>query len=326
MTAYAYRGNQNVIDAIEGRLADAGLTREGEVEIADVVITYCTNMTALEDLYFGDEGLVQMMTPGSMAIDLSPAAPSFATEMSAVATVSDIMLVSAPMIVKNKVAEDAFKRVNLGCFAGSEEDGVERAMPVLEAIFGDIQTMPNVASAQLARAANVLQNTAEMVAAVEVLSLFKSCAKSMPDLDMASIVPDATSPEAFFIMKAIKDSHYKGPYTVEMLMGELSAAIMCADDCELILPQAEAAFHLFELLAIVGGVDLTPAALELVYEGEGSEQAAKLGLDWQRMETLYGTHDHDHEDGSMDGFLDEMDFSDGDDFDDISSDFGYSVN
>lgn len=331
MPTYLFKGNENFHAAIEKRLNDADFKKTNIAEEADFAITYCTNMTALEDLYFDEEGLIQEMQSGAIAIDLSPATPSFSKELSAVSTVNDIAFVVAPMFVKNKVADDVFARANMGCFAGAEDDAVKDALTVLEAIFGDVQIMPNIASAQLLRAANTLQNTAEMVAATEVLSLFHACSDAIREIDLDKVVPDATSPEAFFIMKAIKNSNFKGAYNIEMLMGELSAAIMCADDYELIMPQAEAAFHLFELLAVVGGIDLAPSALALVYEGENSEKANDLGLDWHRMESLYANNaededfadfiDGDEDVDSLGGVFDDFDVQD-----DTESGFGYSVN
>lgn len=94
-------------------------------------------------------------------------------------------------------------------------------------------------------------------------------------------------------------------------MSEVSAAIMAADDVELIIPQAESAMHLLELLAIIGGSDKSPVALALAYGEE--EDCARNGLDWTRAEQAYGQgadHDHDHgDDEDLDGF-DDFDFDD----------------
>lgn len=56
--SYAYVGAPSFIGAVEGRLADAGFSRASDVASADIVVTFTTSGSALEDLYFGDEGLV----------------------------------------------------------------------------------------------------------------------------------------------------------------------------------------------------------------------------------------------------------------------------
>lgn len=323
MTTYAYRGHARVIEALEERMSAAGFAREGEPEAADVVLTYCTSMTELEDLYFGDDGLAQRLAPGCLVVDMSPATPNLSNEVSGVCAVSDIAMVASPLTVKNKIAEDAFARVNLACFAGGDGDAVERARALLDAVFGDVTVVPDAGTAQLAHAANTIQTTAEMAASVEVLSLYRACLQSVSPLDVKGVAPDATSPESFFVMKAVHEERYQGAYTVEMLLADLSAAMMTADDYDMILPQTEAAFHLFELLAVIGGADMSPAALALVFEGE-QEGEDPHGLDWRRVERLYGDgHVHDGLDGAE---ADELDLDDPDDDDELGFGFGYSVN
>ena len=77
-------------------------------------------------------------------------------------------------------------------------------------------------------------------------------------------------------------------------MGELAAALACVDDGDAILPQAEACFRLMELLAMVGGVTYSPAALKLVFTDE--ETSKKYGLDWSRAE---GAYDHGYDDSEV---------------------------
>ena len=94
--------------------------------------------------------------------------------------------------------------------------------------------------------------------------------------------------------EAVRAERFDGAFTLEMLMSELTMALAAADDVDLILPQGEAAQHLLELLAVIGGSDKGVAALSLIY---GEESAcAKHGLDWTRAEQVYGDHDHDHDD------------------------------
>lgn len=67
----------------------------------------------------------------------------------------------------------------------------------------------------------------------------------------------------------------------------------------MILPQAEACYRLMELLALVGGIDLNPAGLKLVFADE--ETTNRYGLDWSRAEGAFEgcdcgcEDDEDHE-------------------------------
>ena len=78
---------------------------------------------------------------------------------------------------------------------------------------------------------------------------------------------------------------------------------------------------ILEVVAVIGGSDMTPAVLSLVYRDEAA--SAEVGLDWTRAENLFsmdgdyeghdhGGHHHDHSHHHGDGF---SDYGDPDDYD-----------
>ncbi len=291
--AYAYSGNELLLAAISPRLREAGYQRVSDPASAEVVITFSTMQSELEELYYGSDGYVQMAAPGSLLIDLSAATPNFARELNAVATVSDLVFVEAPLVIGNMVAEDAFDRDNISCFAAGEEDGVARAREVLDAVFSRVHETGGPGSAQLARAAYSMQLAAQLVSAIEADALYRSFRRSVNGTGLAGVSAGAASPAAQLMMEAVRDERFEGDYTVEMFMAELAAALMAADDSELIIPQAESALHMLELLAVIGGAEMSPAAVALLYGDE--EACAKHGLDWTRAESAFGGHGHDHD-------------------------------
>ncbi len=280
---------------VEERLSALGYERVGEVSQAQVVITYCTSQTALEDAYFDEEGIVQAATPGTLIVDLSAATPSFARELNAISVVSDLLPVEAPLVVADVTLEDAFAdRENLMCLVAGEEKDIEAAQPILEALVGSVQVLGASGTAQLARASCTLQTSAQIMAAIEADALYRSVRSSSTSFGLFSERAGATSPESELMLQAVNEARFAGTYTVEMLMAELSAALMAADDVDLILPQAEACLHLLELLAVIGGADKAPAALALVYGEEAA--CAENGLDWTRAEQAYAKDDDEYDD------------------------------
>ena len=269
--AFVFAGNDTVGNMVADRLCGAGWQRVGDAGAADAVLTYFTTQTALEDAYFGDNGIVQGARKGTLLIDLSCTTPTFARELNAMACVADLVAVEAPLVVTDVAVPDAFAaRENLGCFVGG-----------------------GAGSAQLARAAYSLQATAQLVAAVQADALYHAVRTSSDMGEIAGMRAGAITPAGDALLAAVTDGRFDGTYTVEMLMGELTAALTTADDADLILPQAEAVQRLLELLAIIGGSDKAPSALSLVYREE--DACAKEGLDWTRAEQTYGDHGHDHD-------------------------------
>lgn len=318
MPAYSYRGCDSLIGRIEDRLAKEGFSRIDEIGDADAVITYCTNLTALEDLYFDTGGLVQEAASSKVIIDLSPCTPNLANEISGICAVGNIAFVSAPLNVIDKVAEDALRRDNLTCYAGGEEGAVKEAMPMLDAIFSSVQEVSSAASAQLLHASQSIYSICQMVSVIETLSLANACKGSVNPVDIDTD-KDIWPVQAKELIRVVQSESFVSDYTVEMVLAELSAAMMSGDDYEMILPQTESAFHLYELLAVIGGVSMSPAALSLVYAGDQAGEGH--GLDWSRAESLYGSGVADEAIDDYDA--DEMDMDNDDIF---GRGFGYSIN
>ena len=311
--SYAYVGAPSFIGAVEGRLADAGFSRVSDVASADIVVTFATSGSALEDLYFGDEGLVTTAAPGSTLVDLSAATPNFAREINAVATVNDLVMVEAPVATEAELTDEVRR--------------------LLDAIFGEVVEVGAPGRAQLLRNTHTLPLAADLVSAIEAVALDDASARSVGALD-ADQIPLFSPVSADPVVQAVRQQRYTGDYTAEMLLAELSAALMAADDAEVILPGVEATMHLLELLVVIGGADMAPAALSLVYQDEAA--GARAGLDWTRAEVAYGHpaseededwSAYDDEDGcGHDHFREDHDYDDYDDFAPYNDDFDYSSN
>lgn len=177
--SYAYVGAPSFIGAVEGRLADAGFSRVSDVASADIVVTFATSGSALEDLYFGDEGLVTTAAPGSTLVDLSAATPNFAREINAVATVNDLVMVEAPATVRSLVAADAFARENLLGPVATEAELTDEVRWLLDAIFGEVVEVGAPGRAQLLRNTHTLPLAADLVSAIEAVALDDASARSV---------------------------------------------------------------------------------------------------------------------------------------------------
>ena len=307
---YVFIGNDAVGNFVESKLDACGFTRVEDAGSASVAITYCTNSPAIEDAYFDDGGLVKCMPPKSLLIDLSACAPSLAREISAVCAVNDLRFVEAPLVFDAPCDAGALLDSSaLGCFVAGEEADVEEAAEILEILAVDVEIVGSRSgSAQLVKAARTIQDCAQLLSAVEAEALFAAARESSNSVDCYEGDVPLSTDLAAQVVQAIENRSFHGAYTVEMLMGEVAAAMTAADDVELILPQVEALTHLLEILAVVGGVDMNPAALSLLYRSEEAGNAA--GLDWSRAESffLHDEHEHEHEDdGYSDSGYDDLD-------------------
>lgn len=318
---YAFRGQEKIGTYIKETLEKKGYLLEENLEDADLIFTYCTSQTALEDAYYDSDGIMQLAHEGAVLIDLSPATPQFAKELNALSQINDFNQVSAPVILDSAFDHDALSADGyITCFMGGDEKACDAARPVLEELVSHIELMPTAAEAALAKAVYTLQLSAQVVATIEADALYRACSERSLGTSAAGQV-GAVSPLAQNVLAAIHDEKFESTYTVEICMAELVAAITAADDADLILPHAEAAMHILELLAIVGGIDLSPLAMSLLYGDE--EACERHGLDWSRAQEAYGSdsdgssaampHLHNHDDEDFDDFdsYDDSDYADG---------------
>ncbi|MBP5313968.1 MAG: hypothetical protein J6Y65_03490, partial [Eggerthellaceae bacterium] len=205
---------------------------------------------------------------------------------------------------------------------------------VIEALASDIHQAGGIGSAQLMRASYILQMSAAITSAIESEALYRGLAEAKTtsrgiDLDV-HLSAGTIAPQAKSVLEAIERGDFEGQYSAEMLMSDISAALTTADECEVSLPIAEAAFSLLELLCMVGGADKGVSAINLLYETE--DKSVAQGLDWSLAEQYdhehgddcdCGHHHHHHDedddeeyelDNRSFGFDDEFGFADDDEF------------
>lgn len=285
--SFAYKGHPAVRAMVDLRCEEAGWYPVKDIDCAQTVYTYCTSQSELENIYFGDEGLVQMAQPNTILVDLSATTPTFSRELNAVAVVNDLVYIEAPLVVTDITLHDAFTtQGNVCALVGAEKESIHCARPALDVLVGSVKITGGPGSAQLVRAMHTLQQVATLTATVEADALSQALQSLCAPLHARSVRSALPSPFVAQLKKMMKTGQFKGTYTIEILMAELSAALMAADDAEVILPQAESSQHLIELLAIIGGSQLTPAALCLLF-GD-AKRGAGYGLDWSRAEQVYG--------------------------------------
>lgn len=312
---FTFRGHGGVGAAFRTVLEGQGYSYVEAVQDAAYVLTYCTSQTQLEDVYLDSDGLIQASNPRACLLDFSPSTPNFAKELNAIAAVNDVMAVEAPLVVKDPTLPLALSRDNLSCFVADGDEGWESAKPVLDVLFSEINPTGPTGSAQLAKGFNSLQVCAMIGGTVEAYAFSHAFAKALPTIANAARQCQGVTPFAQKMLEAIHSRAFESTYTIEMLMADLTAALTCADDIDLILPQAESIQNLLELLAVIGGADKGATSLALVYEDE--ESCAKAGLDWSRAETAFGAVE------GVDDYDEDDDFGDFDSHGQDYRDFGF---
>ena len=286
LKTFSFVGNNQVAVPLTKSLVQAGFEALEEPAKADVVFIFCDSQTDLEDTIFDSNGLVETVQKGTYLVNLGASTPGFSREVNAVCLVSDLHAVEAPLVVDDITMEQAYSDPeNLWCFLAGDKCDCEKIAPFLASIIETSVFTGLAGTAQAARAALTLQIASQVVSCMESDAVFKAFSLEGELTMRCAMERNLISERAFHLYEAVKAKRFSGTYSLQICMTELSATLMAADDVDLILPGAEASMHLLELLAVIGGAHMAPAALSLVYGDEGA--CAQYGLDWTRAEEVF---------------------------------------
>lgn len=327
MHRIAFVGDQEIARAVLPRLEEAGYSLVSTLAQAEIVITYDASLSGLEDIYLGEDGIVKNAGGSTIFVDLSPTVPSFSQELYQLASVYDSTLVAAPLIVKNPVAKDALEQAH-ACMivAGGEQAAYDTVVPLLRKLATQVFYVGSVGDAQSYKVSHTVASAAAIVGAVEAYSALSFNAPDADFDDLCDILlqSGAVSEQAEAVLQAMHDESFAGSYQVSILMAELAVALGSLEEQNQVLPQADAAFRLLELLALAGGAAYNPAALMLAFADE--ETGKRHNLDWDAVQAQYGDgcgcgHDHSHDeydeyDVFNEGYEEYEDFDEYDEYDD----------
>ena len=297
VNTFVFVGNTNVGNELASNLLEAGFHAADGIESADVVFTFTSFLDDTEEVYFGSEGMIAKAQEGTYLVNLSPATPSLTHEINALAQVSNMFAIDAPLFVHDIGREHAFAdKANVSMFVGGVESDISAVQAMLDALSANVVMCGDAGTGQLAKAAASLQRCAAVLGLIEADSLCRVCENDevAAALVARTLAVGAGSVELANYYAAVVGRQINSSYAADIMLGEIVAALSAADDVQLILPQAESAEYLLQLLCTIGGVEKSTAALALIY-GEEAE-CARYGLDWTRAEINYDEYDDEGED------------------------------
>lgn len=256
-------------------LRDAGIpfidNRVEALTGTQVAITSLRGPHDVEDLYLGDESLLELMDPGSFCIDMTFSSPRLAREIEAVAAVSDIEALDAPL-------------VNVGdheapiMFVGGEKQTQELLSPLFPYLAPVVMPQDAAGEGQFAAMICIIALAGSLMGAVEAVSLAHIV--GFPERNALNVLASTSGGSRALVdyIPQVLQHDYSGRISVESFLEMLEVALDVAEELEVTIPMTETAYQLCELLRAVGGEDLNIQALALLYEDE--KTCAEYGLDW----------------------------------------------
>jgi 3-hydroxyisobutyrate dehydrogenase len=151
------------------QLVDRGAAwRDSPTEVAadrEVVFTMLGFPTDVREVVLGEEGLLEVMQPGSLLVDMTTSEPALAVEIHDAASAKDVQTLDAPVSGGDVGARNA----TLVVMVGGEPVAFERAEPLFNSLGKTIRLMGGPGSGQHTKMVNQIAIASGMIALCEAL-------------------------------------------------------------------------------------------------------------------------------------------------------------
>jgi 3-hydroxyisobutyrate dehydrogenase-like beta-hydroxyacid dehydrogenase len=230
---------------------------------AELAITMLSTPDALEQVVFGDDGLIQGLHPGQALIDMSTVGPR-ADRSVAARLPQGVPLVDAP--VRGSIAEATAGRLHV--FVGASEADFARVRPIL-AVFGDVRHTGGPGSGQAMKLVVNLALGASMVVLGEALALGASL--ELPQGMVLDVLSDSPIGPAVSAKRSnIESGHYEPAFALRFAEKDLKLVTDTAASDGSDLKVARATLKWLEEASRHGAGDLDFSAVVATIAGENT--------------------------------------------------------
>ena len=134
---------------------------------SDTVITCLPNISIVQEVYYGNKGILSNLKEGTLAIDMSSSDPHLTIELGNTLRKMGVDLIDAPVSggVKKAISGE------LAILVGGDKPNVEKAMPILTLMGGKIIHTGSLGSGQACKCLNNLCSATGLLVVAEALSL-----------------------------------------------------------------------------------------------------------------------------------------------------------
>jgi 3-hydroxyisobutyrate dehydrogenase-like beta-hydroxyacid dehydrogenase len=228
----------------------------------DVVITMISNDQAIEDVYFGAEGILKELRPGTTIIDSSTISPTLARRLATEVTERFCDFIDAPVTGSKPAAIDG----TLLFMAGGDKQTIDDHMDIFLAMGREVIYMGEQGSGATAKLAH---NTIVGINAAGLIEGMAIAAKS--GIDVSSFLRvvrsgAAASRQADLKGQKIIDHDFSVQFSLALMLKDLRLSSVLTDALGVSTPMLEAAKSLFQLGQSAGYGESDLSALAHIYE------------------------------------------------------------
>lgn len=219
-------------------------------EGADIVISMLPSGEAVKGLYLGDQGLLQQLPVGTLVIDCSTISAEDASSVSSAARELGLRAIDAP--VSGGTAAAAAGTLCFMC--GGDQDAMDAARTVLQAMGGKIFHAGAAGAGQVAKICNNLLLAIHMTGTAEALQL--GVDKGLDPRVLSDIMQESSGSNWSLsnynpypgVMDSVPSANgYAGGFSVALMLKDLGLAMDAASTSASSTPMGALAKNLYQL-------------------------------------------------------------------------------
>jgi 3-hydroxyisobutyrate dehydrogenase-like beta-hydroxyacid dehydrogenase len=228
----------------------------------DVVITMISNDQAIEEVYFGEDGILKELKPGTILIDCSTISPNLARRLAGLVTDKYCDFIDAPVTGSKPAAIEG----TLLFMAGGDKQTIDDHQAIFLSMGREVIYMGEQGSGATAKLAH---NTIVGINAAGLVEGMAIAAKS--GIDVSSFLRvvqlgGAASKQADLKGKKIIDHDFSVQFSLALMLKDLRLSSVLTDTLGVSTPMLEVAKSLFQLGQAAGYGESDLSALAHIYE------------------------------------------------------------
>lgn len=242
-------------------LTDGGATlcttNKGVAERADIIFMMVPDTPQVQEVLFGENGVVEGLTPGKIVVDMSSISPIATKEFGAKVRAKGCEYLDAPV----SGGEVGAKNATLSIMVGGKQETFDQVKPLFECMGKNITLVGEVGDGQTAKVANQIIVALNIAAVGEAL-LFASKAGADPAKVRAALMGGFASSRILEVHgeRMIKRTFNPG-FRIALHQKDLGLALSGAKAMGVALPQTASAAQLMQVCAAQGWDQLDHSAL-----------------------------------------------------------------
>ncbi len=249
-------------DEVVAAGAQAGKSPKGVAEASDVIITMLPDSPQVEEVVFGQEGVLAGVRPGTLFIDMSTILPSVARNVTEAMVRKGADGLDAPVSGGQVGAQNA----TLSIMVGGSAKAFERAKPIFQIMGKNIVYMGAAGAGQVTKAANQIVVAGTIACVSEALLLAAKAGVDPAKVREALMGGFAQSRILELHGNRMLQRNFQPGFKIKLHRKDMSIILNTARELGVALPTSAVVAELMNALIANGSGDLDHSAIVTILE------------------------------------------------------------